>query len=118
MGVHYNPEFYQNPRSFNPDRFSTENKQHQNSCLFLPFSAGPRNCIGKQVFITGKSRYVQFLLIIAAQEFAMLIIKYVLSKILRHYRLLPPPEDFKMELVIEGVLRSNNGILIGIEKRS
>lgn len=44
--IHHDPEYYQNPDVFDPDRFSPEMTSKRNPCLFLPFGSGPRNCIG------------------------------------------------------------------------
>ncbi|KAJ0183253.1 hypothetical protein K1T71_001229 [Dendrolimus kikuchii] len=40
-GLHSDPKYYQNPTEFNP-----ENMKITPQCAFLPFGAGPRNCIG------------------------------------------------------------------------
>lgn len=39
----YNPNYYKNPEEFNIDRWETDKPDPKN---FLPFSGGPRNCIG------------------------------------------------------------------------
>ena len=45
--VGFQPEFYENPMEYNPDRFNAENKQKIPYMKFRPFSHGKRNCIGK-----------------------------------------------------------------------
>lgn len=46
LGMHYDPEYYPNPRKFDPDRFSEENKSKRPQYTYLPFGDGPRICIG------------------------------------------------------------------------
>lgn len=42
-----NENIFPDPMTFNPDRFNVETTpQDRNSFAFVPFSAGPRNCIG------------------------------------------------------------------------
>ncbi|XP_075156968.1 cytochrome P450 4g1-like [Haematobia irritans] len=96
--VHRNPTDFPNPHEFNPEHFNAEtmNKRHYYS--FIPFSAGPRSCVGR--------------------KFAMLKLKVLLSTILRNYsvdcRL--KPSEFKLQADI--ILKMTGGFNISLEKRT
>jgi cytochrome P450 len=44
--IQRHPDLWNEPDRFDPDRFSPENSHHRHRLGAIPFSAGPRNCIG------------------------------------------------------------------------
>jgi cytochrome P450 len=46
--VHRDPRYYDDPETFDPDRWAPERRNERPTYAFFPFGGGPRICIGKQ----------------------------------------------------------------------
>ncbi|XP_042639184.1 cytochrome P450 4F2 [Orycteropus afer afer] len=93
FGTHHNPSVWPNSEVFDPFRFDPENTQKRSPLAFIPFSAGPRNCIG--------------------QTFAMTEIKVVLALTLLRFRILLG--DTKPQRKPELIMRAEGGLWLQVE---
>lgn len=44
--LHRHTDYWDNPEEFDPERFETEKAKQRHKFAYIPFSAGPRRCIG------------------------------------------------------------------------
>ncbi|KAJ8871480.1 hypothetical protein PR048_027797 [Dryococelus australis] len=95
--MHRLADVYPNPEVFNPDNFLPENTNNRHYYAFIPFSAGPRSCVGR--------------------KYAMLKLKVMISTVLRNYKIVSevPQEVFKLQADI--ILKRSDGFRIRLEPR-
>ena len=95
--LHRQPHIYPNPDVFNPDNFLPENTANRHYYAFVPFSAGPRSCVGR--------------------KYAMLKLKIVLSTILRNFRVRSDVKESDFRLQADIILKRADGFKVKLEPR-
>lgn len=95
--LHRHPDFWDKPETFNPARFAADEVKKRHKFAFIPFSAGPRRCIGDYFSIVE----MQIHLGTMAQKFKL---EYV-------------ADEKGVELDPQVNLRSKNSIMMKLIKR-
>lgn len=95
--LHRREDIYPNPDVFNPDNFLPERTSNRHYYSYIPFSAGPRSCVGR--------------------KYAMLKLKVLLSTVLRNYRIVSNLKESDFKLQADIILKRTDGFRIQLEPR-
>jgi cytochrome P450 len=94
--LHRHPEYWPNADRFDPERFDPKRNEQRHSYCYIPFSAGPRACIGASM--------------------AMLEIQLVLAQLLQRFRVTPVP-GFKVTPQAVVTFKTRAGMPVTITPR-
>jgi len=93
--THRDPAFWDNPDTFDPDRFGPERSAGRHRMAYYPFSAGPRGCIGS--------------------NFSMMESTLIVASVMQRYGLrLDPTRDVKIEASL--TLRPKDGLWMTLHR--
>ncbi|EDW08491.1 cytochrome P450 9c1 [Drosophila mojavensis] len=83
VALHYDPDNFEEPEQFRPERFDEEHKHEIRPNTYLPFGVGPRSCIGNRM--------------------ALMEVKSLIYQMVLRFRLLPAERTVRdMMASIEG----------------
>ena len=95
--MHRHPKYWEEPARFDPERFSPERTAARPKFVYIPFGAGPRQCIGN--------------------HFAMTEAHIILATLAQRYRLRLVPEQRIVPRPLI-TLRPRHGVRVHIEARA
>lgn len=94
--LHRHPDFWEDPESFNPDRFDKDLIRRQHTFAYLPFGGGPRLCMGN--------------------NFAMMEAVFIIAMATQRFRL-NLVSDAPNEPLVTLTTRPKGGVVVRLERR-
>ena len=90
-GIHRHPDYWPQPNTFNPERFTPEQDKAREPFAFLPFGGGPHKCIGAPL--------------------GMLECQLITAKVLQHTKLTLAP-NHEVQPKVKLTLSTKDGVMV------
>ncbi|XP_064459096.1 uncharacterized protein LOC135369437 [Ornithodoros turicata] len=97
FGLHHNATSFHDPEKFIPERFMDENDKRWHPFSYIPFSGGPRKCLGP--------------------TFSYMEMKVLLSKLFRHFNFKAEKPLDQIKFALELVIKVKGGIYVWASRR-
>lgn len=95
--LHRDERYFPNADAFVPERFATAAASKMPEYAYIPFSAGPRFCIGK--------------------KFALFSIKIILAHLVRHFHIESVEKRGALKGAMDLLLRPERGVCVRLRER-
>lgn len=96
--LHRHADFWENPETFDPNRFDKNTQARQHPFAYLPFGGGPRICMGI--------------------NFAYMEAVFIIAMIVQRFRLSLPMNNKEVKAIFEITYRPKGTILMDLEKKA
>lgn len=91
----FNEKYFEEPDLYRPERWLTKKEQELPGFVYLPFSAGSRNCIG--------------------QHLAMIEAKVILAEFVKRFEFKVVPEDFEVKMTFFSLYGPKEPVLMDLK---